>query len=87
MCEGKSDRLPLSPTAFTETTSKDWWVGYNFPPLQFSTVTASSFTVAKTWKPPMCPLMGEGIKMWYRFSQWNTLSHKKIKYYHLRQHG
>ena len=29
----------LLESALTETMSKEWWVGYNFPPLEFSTVT------------------------------------------------
>ena len=33
---------------------------------------AALFTIAKTWKPPKCPLTDEWIKkMWYMYIQWN----------------
>ena len=36
------------------------------------------FSIAKTWKPPKCPLMVEWIKeLWYIYTQWNIISHKK----------
>ena len=35
---------------------------------------AALFTIARTWKQPKCPSMGEWIKMWYNGI---LLSHKK----------
>ena len=29
---------------------------------------AALFTIARTWKPPRCPLTDEWIKMWYTYT-------------------
>ena len=35
--------------------------------------TAVLFTIAKIWKQPKCPSVGEWIKkLWYMCMQWNT---------------
>lgn len=37
--------------------------------------TAALLIIAKIWKPPRCPTVGEWMKIWYR--QWNIIQHKK----------
>ena len=45
------------------------------------------FTIAKRWKQPRCPSTDEWTKMYNSpYIQW-TVSHKKMKYCHLQQHG
>ena len=42
--------------------------------------TAALFTIAKTWKPPKCPLTDEWIKkMWYTYTMEYHLAIKKSK--------
>ena len=48
------------------------------------------FTIAKIWKQPKCPLLGEWIKkMWYiyRYTMDYYSTIKRMKYCHLQQHG
>ena len=51
---------------------KTWFERIHAP--QF---TVGLFTVAKTWKPPKCPLTDEWIKMWYILYNGILLSIKK----------
>ena len=39
--------------------------------------TEALFTIAKTWKPPKCPLTEEWIKMWYIYTMKYYLAIKK----------
>ena len=39
---------------------------------------AALFTVARTWKQPKCPTVGEWIKrLWYIYTYGTLLTHKK----------
>ena len=51
--------------------------------------TAAMSTIAKLWKEPRCPSTDEWIKkMWYIYTQWNTMQpSKEMKSCHLQQHG
>ena len=49
---------------------------------------AALSTIAKVWKKPKCPLMDEWIKkMWYIYIEYSTQQSKRMKSYHLQQHG
>ena len=50
---------------------------------------AAMSTIAKLWKEPRCPSTDEWIKkMWYIYTQWNTMQpSKEMKSCHLQRHG
>ena len=50
---------------------------------------AAQFTITKCWKQPKCPSVNEWIKkLWYSFTQWNTMQQRKRRSsYPLQQHG
>ena len=49
---------------------------------------AALFTVATTWKQPKCPLTDEWIKkMWYIYAMEYYSAIRRMKFYHLQQHG
>ena len=49
---------------------------------------AALFTIAKTWKPPKCPLTEEcRKKMLYTYTMEYYSDIKRMKYCHLQQHG
>ena len=44
---------------------------------------AALFTIARTWKPPRCPLIDEWIKKFGTYTQWNIS--QPLKRIHLNQ--
>ena len=50
--------------------------------------TAALFTIARTWKQSKCPSADEQINMiWYIYTTKYYSAKKRMKQYHLKQHG
>ena len=54
-----------------------------------SVFIAAQFTIAKWWNQPRCPSTDEWIrKLWYIYTQWNTIQPKRrIILWHLQING